>query len=116
VRLIAPGLLGDVAGLFARMYGEWLEQRLDQPSIIENRAGAGGNIATEAVTRAPPDGYTLLWVTSGNAWNATLYATLTFNFIRDIAPVASSQRGFSSAARLLPEPHRALLADSCLPP
>jgi tripartite-type tricarboxylate transporter receptor subunit TctC len=94
VRLIAPGLPGDVTDLFARLYGEWLAQRLDQPFIIENRAGAGGNIATEAVTRAPPDGYTLLWVTSANAWNAALYTTLNFNFIRDIAPVASSHRGF----------------------
>jgi tripartite-type tricarboxylate transporter receptor subunit TctC len=94
VRLIAPGLPGDVTDLFARLYSEWLAQRLDQPFIIENRAGAGGNIATEAVTRAPPDGYTLLWVTSANAWNAALYSTLNFNFIRDIAPVASSHRGF----------------------
>jgi tripartite-type tricarboxylate transporter receptor subunit TctC len=94
VRLIAPGLPGDVADLFARLYGEWLAQRLDQPFIIENRAGAGGNIATEAVARAPPDGYTLLWVTSANAWNATLYANLNFNFIRDILPVASSHRGY----------------------
>lgn len=94
VRLIAPGLPGDVTDLFARLYGEWLAQRLDQPFIIEDRAGAGGNIATEAVTRAAPDGYTLLWVTSANAWNATLYATLNYNFIRDIVPVASSHRGF----------------------
>jgi hypothetical protein len=57
VRLIAPGLPGDTADLFARLYGEWLAQRLDRPFIIENRAGAGGNIATEAVVRAPPDGY-----------------------------------------------------------
>jgi tripartite-type tricarboxylate transporter receptor subunit TctC len=94
VRLIAPGLPGDTADLFARLYGEWLTQRLDRPFIIENRAGAGGNIATEAVARAPPDGYTLLWVTSANAWNATLYAKANFNFIHDIAPVASSHRGY----------------------
>jgi tripartite-type tricarboxylate transporter receptor subunit TctC len=94
VRLIAPGVPGDVADLFVRLYGEWLAERLDHPFIIENRAGAGGNIATEAVTRAPPDGYTLLWITSANAWNATLYAKLNFNFIRDIAPVASSHRGY----------------------
>jgi tripartite-type tricarboxylate transporter receptor subunit TctC len=94
VRLIAPGSPGDVTDLFARLYGEWLAQRFDQPFIIENRAGAGGNIATEAVVRVPPDGYTLLWVTSANAWNAALYAKLNFNFIRDIAPVASSHRGY----------------------
>ncbi|MFZ1089166.1 MAG: tripartite tricarboxylate transporter substrate-binding protein [Xanthobacteraceae bacterium] len=80
--------------LFARLYGEWLAQRLNRPFIIENRVGAGGNIATEAVVLAPPDGYTLLWITSANAWNATLYANLKFNFIRDIDPVASSHRGY----------------------
>jgi tripartite-type tricarboxylate transporter receptor subunit TctC len=89
-RLIAPSSAAD---LYARLYGEWLAHRLGQPFIIEDRVGAGGNIATEAVVRAPPDGYTLLWVTSANAWNATLYANLKFNFIRDIAPVASSHRG-----------------------
>jgi tripartite-type tricarboxylate transporter receptor subunit TctC len=94
VRLIAPGLPGDTPDLFARLYGEWLAQQLDRPFIIENRAGAGGNIATEAVVRAPPDGYTLLWATSADAWNATLYAKLNFDFIRDIAPVASSHRGY----------------------
>jgi tripartite-type tricarboxylate transporter receptor subunit TctC len=94
VRLIAPGLPGDTPDLFARLYGEWLARRLRQPFIIENRAGVGGNIATEAVAHAPPDGYTLLWVTSANAWNAMLYANLKFNFIRDIVPVASSHRGY----------------------
>jgi tripartite-type tricarboxylate transporter receptor subunit TctC len=90
VRLIVPS---PVADLFGRLYGEWLAHRLGQPFIIENRVGAGGNIATAAVVHAPPDGYTLLWVTSANAWNATLYANLNFDFIRDIAPVASSHRG-----------------------
>jgi tripartite-type tricarboxylate transporter receptor subunit TctC len=90
VRLIVPS---PVADLYGRLYGGWLAQRLGQPFIIENRVGAGGNIATEAVVRAPPDGYTLLWVTSANAWNASLYANLNFDFIRDIAPVASSHRG-----------------------
>jgi tripartite-type tricarboxylate transporter receptor subunit TctC len=92
--LITPAPAGGVADLFARLYGEWLAQRLNQPFIIENRAGAGGNRATEAVARATPDGYTLLWVTSANAWNATLYTKLNFDFIRDIAPVASSHRGY----------------------
>jgi tripartite-type tricarboxylate transporter receptor subunit TctC len=94
VRLIVPAPAGGVADLFARLYGEWLTHRLDQPFIIENRAGAGGNTATEAVARAPSDGYTLLWITSANAWNGMLYAKLNFNFIRDIAPVASSHRGY----------------------
>jgi tripartite-type tricarboxylate transporter receptor subunit TctC len=93
VRLIVPGPPGGVADLFARLYGEWLTRRLHQPFIIENRVGAGGNIATEAVVLSPPDGYTLLWITSANAWNATLYANLKFNFIRDIVPIASSHRG-----------------------
>jgi tripartite-type tricarboxylate transporter receptor subunit TctC len=69
-----------------------LSERLGQPFIIENRAGAGSNLGTEAVVRAPPDGYTLLQATAANAWNATLYDNLNFNFIRDIAPVASIYR------------------------
>jgi tripartite-type tricarboxylate transporter receptor subunit TctC len=90
VRLIAPSTVAD---LYGRLYGGWLAQRLGQPFIVEDRVGAGGNIATEAVVRAPPDGYTLLWVTSANAWNASVYAHLNFDFIRDIAPAASSHRG-----------------------
>ena len=69
-----------------------MSERLGQPFIIENRAGAGSNLGTEAVVRAPPDGYTLLQVTAANAWNATLYDNLNFNFIRDIAPVAAISR------------------------
>ena len=72
--------------------GQWLSERLGQPFVIENRPGAGGNIGTEAVVRAPPDGYTLLLVATANAINATLYEKLNFNFIRDIAPVASIVR------------------------
>jgi tripartite-type tricarboxylate transporter receptor subunit TctC len=90
VRLIVPS---PVADLYGRLYGGWLAQRLGQPFVIESRVGVGGNIATEAVVRAPPDGHTLLWVTSANAWNASLYGSLNFDFIRDIAPVASSHRG-----------------------
>ena len=69
--------------------GQWLSERLGQPFVVENRPGGGGNIATEAVVRAPADGYTLLMVGPAHAINATLYDKLNFNFIRDIAPVAS---------------------------
>ena len=72
--------------------GQWLSERLGQPFVVENRTGGGGNIAAEAVVRAPADGYTLLLVGSSNAVNATLYDKLNFNFIRDIAPVASLTR------------------------
>jgi tripartite-type tricarboxylate transporter receptor subunit TctC len=81
----APGGMGDI---IARPMGQWLSERLGQPFIIENRAGAAGNIATEAVVRAPADGYTLLLVNSGNAASAALYDKLNFDLLRDIAPVA----------------------------
>ena len=81
----APGGMGDIV---ARPMGQWLSERLGQPFIIENRAGAAGNIATEAVVRAPADGYTLLLVNSGNAASAALYDKLNFDLLRDIAPVA----------------------------
>jgi tripartite-type tricarboxylate transporter receptor subunit TctC len=72
--------------------GQWLSERLGQPFIIDNRPGAGTNIGTEAVVRAPADGYTLLLVNAAAAINATLYEKLNFNFIRDIAPVAGIVR------------------------
>jgi tripartite-type tricarboxylate transporter receptor subunit TctC len=93
VRLIAGFPAGGVLDLFARLIGQWLSERLGQPFIVENRAGAGGNLAAEAVVKAPPDGYTLLQIGAHNAWNVTLYDNLSFNFIRDIAPVASIYRG-----------------------
>jgi tripartite-type tricarboxylate transporter receptor subunit TctC len=71
------------------MIGQWLSERLGQSFVVENRPGAGSNVGTEAVVKAPPDGYTLLLVSSASALNATLYDGLNFNFIRDIAPVAS---------------------------
>jgi tripartite-type tricarboxylate transporter receptor subunit TctC len=80
-----PAGATDIA---ARLIGQWLSDRLGQPFVIENRPGASGNIGTEAVVYAPPDGYTLLLVNAGNAINATLYDKLKFNLIRDIAPVA----------------------------
>src|SRR5262245_10720637 len=98
VRLIVGSPPGGVVDLYARLIGQRLSERLGQPFIIENRAGAGGNIGAEAVVRAAPDGYTLLQITAGHSWNVTLYDKLNFNFIRDIAPVASI---YSSASALL---------------
>src|SRR5262245_28676226 len=92
VRLIVGFPAGGGADILARLTAQWLSERLGQPFIVENRPGAGTNIATEAVVRAPPDGYTLLVVSSANAINATLYDKLNFNFIRDIAPIAGIVR------------------------
>jgi tripartite-type tricarboxylate transporter receptor subunit TctC len=88
VRIIVPYPAGGATDLYARLIGQVLWERLGQQFIIENRPGAASNIATEAVARAAPDGYTLLMATPANAINATLYDKLNFNFIRDIAPVA----------------------------
>jgi tripartite-type tricarboxylate transporter receptor subunit TctC len=89
VRLIVGFPAGGAADTTARIMGQWLSEHLGQPFVIENRPGAAGNIATETAVRAPADGYTLLLVVANNAVNATLYDKLNFNFIRDIAPVAS---------------------------
>jgi tripartite-type tricarboxylate transporter receptor subunit TctC len=89
VRIIVPFASGGATDIIARLIGQWLSERVGQPFVIENRPGGGGNIGTEAVVRAPPDGYTLLLVSTTNAINATLYDKLNFNFIRDIAPAAS---------------------------
>jgi tripartite-type tricarboxylate transporter receptor subunit TctC len=93
VRLVVGFPAGSAADIVARLVGQWLADHLGQPFIIENRPGAGGNIATEAVVRAAGDGYSLLWVTSANAISATVYDNLSFNFINDIAAVASIARG-----------------------
>ena len=92
VRIIVGFASGGTLDIIARLLGQWLSERFGQPFVVENRPGAGGNIGTEAVVRAPPDGYTLLLVGSPNMINATLYEKLNFNFIRDIAPVASTDR------------------------
>jgi tripartite-type tricarboxylate transporter receptor subunit TctC len=93
VRMIVGFPAGQATDSIARLTGQSLSELLGQQFVIENRPGAGGNIATEVVVRAPPDGYTLLMITTSNAINATLYANLNFNFIRDIAPVASIAGG-----------------------
>jgi tripartite-type tricarboxylate transporter receptor subunit TctC len=89
VRIIVPFPAGQASDTIARLMGQSLSERLGQTFVIENRTGAGGNIGTESVVRATPDGYTLLLVGVSNAMNATLYKKLNFNFIREIAPVAS---------------------------
>ena len=88
VRIIVGFAAGSGSDILARLMSQWLAERLGQTIIIENRAGAGGNVGTEAVVKASPDGYTLLKVVPANTVNDTLYQNLNFNFIRDIAPVA----------------------------
>src|SRR4051794_20836227 len=92
VRIIVGFAPGGPDDVLARMVGQWLSERLGQPFIIDNRPGAGTNIGTEAVVRASPDGHALLLVNAANAINATLYEKLSYNFIRDIAPVAGILR------------------------
>jgi tripartite-type tricarboxylate transporter receptor subunit TctC len=89
VRIIVGAAPGGSPDIVARLMGQWLSERLGQQFVIESRPGAGGNIGAEVVVKAPPDGYTLLLVASSATINATLYEGLNFNFIRDIAPVAS---------------------------
>jgi tripartite-type tricarboxylate transporter receptor subunit TctC len=93
VRIIVGFPAGGPNDTWARLIAQWLSERLGQQFIVENRVGAGGNLGTEAVVRAPPDGYTLLLASSVDAWNVSLYDNLNFNFIRDITPVASTLRG-----------------------
>src|SRR5262249_57182571 len=89
VRIIVPFPAGQATDTVARLMGQSLSERLAQPFVIENRTGAGGNIRTESIGRAMPDGPTLLPIGLSNALNATLYRKLNYDFIRDIAPVAS---------------------------
>src|SRR2546423_6660989 len=88
VRIVVPFAAGGYTDISARLIGQWLSERLGQQFVIENRPGAGSNIGTEMVVNAPPDGYTLLQVGASSAINATLYEKLSFNFLRDIAPVS----------------------------
>ena len=92
VRIIVGYPSGGSNDILARLMAQWLSERMGQQFVIENRPGAGSNIATEAVVRADPDGYTLLMVSAANMSNAALYEKLSYNFIRDIAPVASIGR------------------------
>ena len=92
VRMIVGNAAGGGPDIVARLLGPGLSERLGQPVIIENRPGAGGNIAAEAVVNAPADGHTILLATIGHAVNAALYEKLNYNFVRDIAPVASISR------------------------
>jgi tripartite-type tricarboxylate transporter receptor subunit TctC len=110
VRIVVGFAAGGSSDIGARLIGQWLQERLGQPFVIENRAGAATNIATEAVVRAPADGYTLLMIGPSSTINATLYDKLNFVFLRDIAPVASTIRqpqvmlaSLSIAAKTVPE-------------
>ena len=110
MRIIVGFPAGSTADVFARLSGQWLSERLGRPFIIENRPGAGSSTAAEAAVRAAPDGHTLLWTTAANTTNTAFYPNLTFNLIRDIAPVASIIRTYfvlvvspSVPANALPE-------------
>src|SRR5215813_7114450 len=92
VHLIVGAPPGGPADIVARLIGQWLSERMGQQFVVENRTGAGSNLSIETVAKSQPDGYTLVMISSTNARNATLYKNLNFNFITDIAPVASLYR------------------------
>jgi tripartite-type tricarboxylate transporter receptor subunit TctC len=92
VRIVVGSAAGDLTDIVGRVMGQWLSEHLAQPFVIEDRPGAGSNLGTEMVVRSPADGYTLLMVAASAAINATLYENLKFNFMRDIAPIASIVR------------------------
>src|SRR5262249_38211655 len=89
VRWVLGYPAGGSTDIVVRLLGNWLSERLGQPFVIENKPGAGTNLAVQAVVNSPPDGYTLLFAATSNAINASSYASLPFNFLRDIAPVAA---------------------------
>jgi tripartite-type tricarboxylate transporter receptor subunit TctC len=93
VRIISGFPPGGINDTYARLIAAWLSEHLGQQFIVENRSGAGGTLAAEAVAKSPPDGYTLHLTTSADAWNASLYDKLNFNIIRDFTPVATIARG-----------------------
>ena len=93
MRLVVGFPPGQSADISARLLGQWLSDRLGQPFVIDNRPGASNTVATDLVVHAPPDGYTLLWISTSNYINATLYSTLPYDFIRDIEPIAANTRG-----------------------
>ncbi len=110
VRIIVGFPAGSSADVFARVTGQWLSERLGRPFIIENRPGAGSSTAAETAVRAPPDGHTLLWTTAANTTNTAFYPKLTFDLIREIAPIAGIIRTYfvlvvnpSVPAKTLPE-------------
>ena len=92
VRIVVGFPPGGNADLYARLIGQWLSERIGQQFFVENRPGAGGSLATEFVARAAPDGYTLLLSGSNDAWNTALYDNLKFDYLHDIAPIASLVR------------------------
>ena len=96
VRIVVGFPPAGSTDITARLIGQWLSERLGQQFVIENRPGAGSSLATETVAKAAPDGYTLLLTNSGDAWNATIYSNLRYNYIRDIVPVASISRGMGA--------------------
>jgi tripartite-type tricarboxylate transporter receptor subunit TctC len=110
VRIVVGFTAGSAPDTFARLIGQWLSDRLGQPFIVENRPGAGSKVATEAVVQSPPDGHTLLLVVPANAIGAALHENLSYNFIRDVAPVAElvrvpfvMQANLSLPAKTIPE-------------